>query len=133
MIGSNPYPENQPFWEAVLSDGAVVCQDDGRPGENPPSAWVRLGAYLKDSGLKIVEYGLRHGALYFPLPKNKKGYFFAKGMGCLMSSSGSIHSYLLGYQEGEEVIVYNFKIPEIAVMDKSSRPVRECAPPTFLS
>jgi hypothetical protein len=31
------------IWLVKLDDGSVIAMDDGRPGENPSSAWIRLG------------------------------------------------------------------------------------------
>ena len=35
----NQYADSNPIWIATSSDGSTVYQADGRPGEEPSSAW----------------------------------------------------------------------------------------------
>jgi len=100
------------IWIATLEDGAEIWQDDDRPGVNEPSAWIRLGKYVKASGNRIVKMQLRFRTHIITLPKGKS-YYFTKGI--LGSTASKSCSYFLcaGSQEGQEIDVRWYKTPEL--------------------
>src|SRR5688500_18570136 len=108
------YIFEQPRWIAHLSNGEKVYKDDGRPGENPPQAWLRLADYCRQTGLYLVNLTLQFRSHHeAPLPANAEGYFFRNKAEGIMNSSYTAESYLIGYQQGELLHVQQWKIPEL--------------------
>lgn len=125
---------NEHHWEVILNNGEVISQDDNAPGLWPPSAWVRLGNYLKSNPeLKIVEYGIRNNALYIPLPTYKDGYYFSKG--CLQGVGGGdlLEYYVMGYLDGGIVNNFWIRVPDLAIIERENRSEKDCCFPMLLS
>ena len=53
--------EKQSVWVATLSTGEDVIQDDDREGEEPPSAWLRLGKHCEENDCYITEMYIQNG------------------------------------------------------------------------
>jgi hypothetical protein len=70
-----------PRWKATLSDGSAVIADDDRPELAEPSAWLRLGEYLRANGLGVVDLEISFRShVEKPVPAGAAGYFFRTGL-----------------------------------------------------
>jgi len=104
----------QPRWVATLDDGRSVYQDDYRPGEDEPIAWIRLKRYLKETGKKIVGLSIQFcDNIATVAPPNAQGYYYIQG---IMNVAGdedsySIRFYTLGYVEDNIAHVQKWYIP----------------------
>src|SRR4051812_48908014 len=86
-------------WVAELSNGEKVFQDDGRPGETEPSAWIRLRKYVQENRLSIESIHLVFcDHIEEVVPRNADGYYFVqKVMAFAFSGTEStFHYYLFG-------------------------------------
>jgi hypothetical protein len=118
------------IWQCELSDGSVVSMDDGRPGIEPRSAWLRLAAYLKSSGLKIVGMWLkfRTNCDKNILPRNADGYFFSKNVIDALGRSddeggrqASPFFYIVGALVNGKIEVQRYSIPSLTLIDTEIR------------
>ena len=124
--------EEKAIWIATLSDGTKVYQDDERPGVDEPSAWIRLGHYLGESGLGIVGMELRFRSHIVPLPPDAPGYYFARGIrrDCAVGSKNK-HYLVAGVQIGDSILKRWYKTPELLMERDAIIPVDEAEPPWF--
>jgi hypothetical protein len=110
------------LWRVELTDGSVIVQDDGRPGMEPPSAWMRLQSHLNETGLGIrkmwVQFRTNH---VHCLPADAEGYFFCKSALGMLSGEESFSFYLLGHLQDEKVVVQHWKVPELILLDVEFR------------
>lgn len=115
-----------PIWIAELSNGSRVFMDDKRPGCQPPSAWLRLLAHVRDHRVTVRSLRLKFRTHeVFPLPENAPGYFFSKSM--LGILGGGTHGfYLVGHVSQEAVSVQRWKVPELYLVEQEVRAVEEC-------
>jgi hypothetical protein len=107
--------EEKVIWIAYLSDGTIVYQDDDRPKEAEPNAWLRLKYHLlhNSSPITLSRLFLRFRSHIVELPPNANGYYFSKGG---IGSTGKMASmYICGaiYKDVDEIDCIWFKIPEL--------------------
>lgn len=118
---------SQASWIAELSDGSLVYQDDGRPGqEQSRPAWLRLGDHLKATGLSIVELWLRfreHDR--HPLPRNAPGYFCRQSWGGFPSSGVTQRFLLIGYLTDSQIVVQHWSNPGLTLVEVDYRDPRD--------
>ena len=111
-------------WFAMLSDGRTVYQDDGRPGVDPHQAWLRLAAFVKETGLAIVDMGLkfRSNQVLQPVQPNADGYYFGRGA---LSGFGikTFHYYYLGSCVGDRLLVGRWVVPDLQLQEVTLRDV----------
>ena len=115
--------EEKSMWYAVLSDGVKVYQDDNRPGLSCPSAWIRLGNYVRNNNLSICEIGVKFRSHIESVAKNKDAYFFSNGV---MSWAGgkSVKTLNLGYiKDDGKFIIRKFVTPELTIEETEIREV----------
>lgn len=116
----------QPVWHARLSNGLTIIQDDGRPGMNIPSAWIRLGIYCKEQAVQIEKLWVKFRSnVVDELPEFADGYFFSKGAIKTLDSDKCLFSYLLGYQAGNQVCVNRYSTPALILVEQSWRPAED--------
>lgn len=122
------------FWQVQLSDGQVVFQDDGRPGIEPASAWIRLGNCLKQHpDIGIVRFGVYFRNNSHFLPDEKAGYYFSKGLLQGVGALNGLDYYVMGWLEHpDEVIFHWIKVPELLLINQYSKPLVECSFPTMI-
>lgn len=122
---SNPndeFIEYQPHWIVTLSDGSKIYQDDDRPGEEIPSAWVRLKEWINHSRLEgskisIIDLHLRFRSnILNPLPKNADGYFFANKIIHFVGAKEPLKFIVLGYLEDGLIKRRTIKVPELLIL-----------------
>lgn len=113
----------QALWRVLLSNGETIVQDDGRPGGEPPSAWLRLGDYVRENGLSIRKLWLqfRSNKQEQILPEDAEGYFFSKGILGSFNGGSSRHYYVLGYLSENRLYLTQIAVPELLVMEKEER------------
>ncbi len=109
-------------WEAMLTNGETIIQDDDRPGVTPNSAWERLGQYVQTTGLKIasVKLAFRDNVVR-PVPNNAEGYFFCKALGSFLEDQRSYGYFLLGYLQEGKVKLQRWSVPELVPVEVETR------------
>lgn len=113
----------QAFWTARLSNGQVIYQDDGRPGLAEPSAWLRLGDYVRASRLNIDEVWIRFRKTEKrPLPAKAEGYFFRKSLVGELSTRNNRQFFLIGYLHSGILMVQRWSVPELVLVSTEVRP-----------
>lgn len=117
----NRYADSNPIWIASLSDGSTVYQDDGRPGEEPPSAWERLGQHCKDGNLHITGMKIKNRSHVEVVGTGGDGYYFCKCAGKFMFGDDTNHSFIVGVLENGELRVRHWSLPEIIPNEFESR------------
>jgi hypothetical protein len=120
------YDQGVTLWRVQLSDGRIIVQDDGRPGEQEPSAWLRLSSYLKDNPFSIERFWLqfRSHHLLDILPLRAPGYFFSKGLAANLSGS-MVSFYQLGFIQEDRLMVGRWVVPDLVFLGWESRPIPE--------
>jgi len=120
----------QAVWQAELSSGEVVTMDDGRPGVDEPSAWVRLGHYCRRNGLRIRRLWLkfRSNVARDILPADADGYFFCKSALGMLNSADTYHFYLVGFIRDGSLTVQRWQVPELVLIESESRPIDPASP-----
>lgn len=110
-------------WRAELSDGTVATMDDGRPGCEPRSAWLRLAAHCEDRGLSVVKLWLefRSNAARDILPERADGYFFSKCVLGMFNAADTLSFYLVGSLHQGKLVVQRWKVPELLLLDVEER------------
>lgn len=106
-------------WVVELSNGETVYEDDDRPGEDPPSAWVRLRAYCHDNRLHVVGMRLQfrtHIVGVGPDEGIPDGFYFVKSAYGIMGVDGrqeNYGAYIAGYLKDGKIFVTRWKTPEL--------------------
>ena len=112
------------YWQATLSNGLVVFQDDYNPAYvQEHSAWIRLKKYCQQNKLYITNLILVFRTHIIDIPQNKDGYYFSKGVTAWCSDDKTYHQYIVGYVEDDKVYTTSYIIPELEPMFYD---VREC-------
>jgi YHS domain-containing protein len=109
----NQYADSNPIWIATLSDGSTVYQDDDRPGEEPASAWERLGLHCKNKGLYITGMKIKNRSHVEVVEKGGDGYYFCKCVGKFMFGDQTSHSFIIGTLKHNVLKVRKWNLPEI--------------------
>jgi len=113
-------------WVARLFSGSEVYMDDGRPGETPSSAWLRLKARVEKDRDPVVSLRLKFRSRWeSPLPDNAAGYYFAH---CVEKADGSPQNsyFIVGFLVGECVRLQKWAVPELIAMEYFGRGVTQC-------
>jgi len=119
-------------WVVELSNGETVWQDDGRPGLDEDSAWVRLKNYCENNG-----YTIKSMRLQFRNNKPEQvysggeSYFFSKLIRASFGTSKNdqvlnTHYYLVGMQKDGAVYIDKWLVPALVVQDTYVRSVYDC-------
>lgn len=114
------------LWRARLSDGRVIVQDDGRPGMEPASAWLRLKSHLQEhSGLSLLSLWIQFRSHHKKniLPENASGYFFCKSEIGFWGSGSSQSFYLLGALQNGVLTVQKWSVPELILVETKVREI----------
>lgn len=107
---------DETLWVATLSDGTTAYQDDGRPGLDERSAWVRLRRHCLETGVRVTGISLRfRSRTVVAAPEGAAAYFFRKNIVGFASGGANQHCYLVGWQEepGGPVKVVRWRVPEL--------------------
>lgn len=117
-------------WVVRLNNEEIIYADDDRPGEDPPSAWLRLGAYCRDNGLYIVQMWLQFRSVRIEVkPANADGYFFAKSVFAVWGDDQSYEAYVVGtLREDGKVYTTQWRVPELIRLEQGTREVEEDSP-----
>lgn len=111
-------------WIAELSNGQRVYQDDGRPGLQEYSAWIRLKDYCKQEGIYITNLYLQFRSNHVhPLPAKAEGYFFSHKSAIFSWGGETYGFYLVGHVEGDVIKVKEYKVPELILFREEERSV----------
>lgn len=116
--------KRQAIWCARLSDGTTAYMDDGRPGLEEYSAWVRLGQHCREKSLRVTDLWLkfRTNVITNIVPSNADGYCFVKKAVGTLGSSVTSHLYVLGSLQYGRLVCSEYKIPElVCVISEESR------------
>ena len=117
---------DQTGWWVELNDGQRAYMDDGRPGLQERSAWLRLIEYCKQTGLYPINFVIQFRDHAESLPAHAEGYFFSLGAlgGTQMTETFSL--FVTGYKVGNIVKVRKWKVPEIIVISDEDRLFEDC-------
>jgi hypothetical protein len=114
----------RPLWVASLSDGREFWADDGRPGAEPHSAWLRLKALVEREELRVVGLRLKFRSVQkSPLPAYADGYFFSKGLVAAMGGAQT-HFFLVGALVDGALRVQKWQVPEMILFEEEERDAR---------
>jgi len=118
------------IWIADLKDGSKVFQDDDRPGIAVPSAWVRLGNYIKEHPENpIAKMRLRFRSNIVGLPANKPFYFYSKGLLQALQQKHGLDFHIVGWPDDTGKLLCTwYKTPELAVSQSQYRTLADCKP-----
>jgi hypothetical protein len=122
-------------WVVRLNNDEIVYEDDGRAGEDPPSAWLRLGDYCRENKLHITQMWLQFRSARIEVqPANAKGYFFAKCVFAVWGDDQSYQAYVAGtLEEDGKIHTTRWRVPELLEMDRQIRDVDPENPSLILS
>lgn len=131
-LAYDDYLIDRPCWVAELSNGLTVYQDDGRPEVDPPSAWIRLRNYLKETGEYIKKMYLQFRShIETPLPEGAEGYYFSHMLLTAAGAKRNATFFVIGYLRGESIYIQKWKVPELQFVDAELRN-RHTTPPLCL-
>lgn len=133
----NRLPEDSCYWQVILKDGTVLCQDDNvKPKDGRESSWVRLGKYLKEHKLRIDRMSFHFRTNSWDLPYSKNGYYYSNGVSqSILFAKKGINYHVGGVvlDDLKNVEIYWIKIPELIVINKFMRPIEKCKFPMLLT
>ena len=109
--------QDKPIWIVTLNTGRKIFQDDGRPGEDEPSAWIRLKQYLDDNKhLYIDSISLKFGSHIINnfIPPNVPAIYFSKAIITTLDIE-SKECFIVGFQGGDvnKFFRYWYILPEL--------------------
>lgn len=113
-------------WLATLSDGSVVYQDDYRPDEVEPIAWLRLADYIRETGLKIDRLEIKFWThIEEAAPAGSAGYYWIKGVEAFQGVDRTYNYYVVGsVAEGDDFMsVTKWLVPEILPVEYEVRKI----------
>lgn len=121
------FTELKARWVAILDNGETILQDDGRPGAEPASAWLRLREYIRDDRLKIRRLYLQHRSnIVTPLPDDAAGYFFCNRAVALLFDNNTYGFYVVGYlTKDNQIETQVWKVPELLLAETGVRSAEE--------
>jgi hypothetical protein len=115
---NDPFIQDKPIWFVTLKTGKRIYQDDGRPGEEVSSAWLRLKEYCDRTGEEIETIGLKfrsHIVENF-LPRNCSQFYFCKSIVGNMEDTKEF--YIVGHRSGNPNVFFRywFAVPELELV-----------------
>ena len=117
--------EKQSVWVATLSTGEDVIQDDDREGEEPPSAWLRLGKHCEENDCYITEMYIQNGTNKIEMEKGADGYYFCKSAGGFLYGGETLHSYIIGVLNKGILRVTSWSVPQLSADFAETRDVND--------
>jgi hypothetical protein len=116
-------------WIATLSDGTSVYQDDNRPGEKQPIAWLRLASYIKDKQKELGEFGIEKLQIKFwnhieeAAPSNALAYYWINGVEAFSGATRTYYQYVVGsvVANSEKLQIIKWLVPEILPLEYEER------------
>jgi hypothetical protein len=118
----------QPRWIAHLSNGERIYKDDGRPGVEPPQAWLRLAEYCRQNHLFVVNLTLQFRSHHeAPLPANADGYYFTHRAE-VVQGFPTVESYVIGYLNEGRLLVQQWRVPELVLVGQEYRDADRAGP-----
>lgn len=116
----------RPRWIAHLSNGERIIQDDGRPGVNPPQAWLRLKEYCRQNSLSVVNLTLQFRSHHeAPLPANAEAYYFINKVAAVYGGP-TLGFFLVGaLTEDGKLRVQHWKVPELVYFGEETRKLED--------
>lgn len=105
-------------WFAKLSNEQIWTQDD----DNELSCWTTLKNHVESNNLQVCGFWLANELrIANPLPVDAQGYFFSKKVTKLMGDEDEWHSYLIGVVKNGLILVQEWKVPELILVNKETR------------
>jgi hypothetical protein len=123
------YREQNPIWITTLNNGQVVY---GAEGYDIRPTWSALQEYCDTNllSIKSLRFGFRSNM--FNLADDKDGYFFCKGIRASLSSVQQQQYWLLGYVEGDNILISKWFIPEMINVETEIRKVEDSTKPCLI-
>lgn len=116
-------------WFVSLSNGQTVYQDDNRPGEDPPQAWLRLAEYCLKNNLHIINFYIQFCShIEEAAPANALAYYYIQGVEAFASVKRTFRYYVVGaiLLDNPNILRCNrWLVPEILPLEYEERPVPE--------
>lgn len=129
---NDEFLEDKTIWIVELNNGEIVYQDDDRPGIEPPNAWIRLGHYVKEHNLRIVNMKINFRSNNFVLPSDAGGYYFAKGCGRAWGTKKTMQFYIVGVRVGDSIRCQWLRVPELIPFEYIEKDLKEAVPPFYI-
>ena len=107
------YSDSNAYWLVTLSNKETIYQDDGRPGLEIESAWIRLKQYCLENELYIVDMRVNFRSNSHLVGEFAEGFYFCKGVSGTLYSANSNNLYITGTLKGSVVEVTKWKVPEL--------------------
>jgi hypothetical protein len=119
------YLDGFPHWAVILSDDTIVFGDDGRPGESPPSAWLRLREHCREHAVHPIALYLRsHGHAVEVETGYAKGYFFAR-QACSVWGGDTTQAIITGtLGEDGRIHTHRWSVPGLDLLDEGVRDMK---------
>ena len=115
-----------PRWTADLSDGTTVYMDDGRPGVQPESAWLRLREHINTNSLRINAIWLQFRSHRFQVGwPDAEGYYFAKWIQQTWGDAHATHGFVFGEIRDGKLTTRTWKTPELVLVEGPTERNRE--------
>ena len=116
--------KDKTVWEALLSDGRTVYQDDDRPEYEEKRAWVRLQTFCKENNLYVVRVDVRFRSHFETGQQGgEEGYFFRKGVIGDWGSKKCRDFYIFGPIINNKIHITKWQVPEIIIEDREIRDI----------
>ena len=114
---TDKFLKEKTIWVAELSDGAIVYQDDGRPGLDQPSAWLRMKDYVDENNLYIENLSIKFRS-HVEKIRSGEFYHFSKAIACMVGESYEDYFIFSSLNSGKLTRVW-YMIPHILVTNKT--------------
>lgn len=115
--------KDETFWTALLSDGRSVYQDEGRPGQTEPSAWIRLQNYCKENNLYVKSMYITFRSHTERMTESNEGWFFRKGVLSWGGSGKTSNFFITGPIVNNKIYVTKWRVPEIIIEESEIRDI----------
>lgn len=122
-MSPDSFIEDKCIWEVILDNGAMVYQDDDRPGVWHRTAWIRLYDYVTQRGLYITSMRLRFRTHIVHLP-TQTTYIYRRGI--IQEFRGpETQCHVVGNIVGDQIVSVWYRVPELIVCRTTNRDVRQ--------
>lgn len=120
------------YWSAHLTNGETIYQDDDRPGEEEPKAWLRLREYVHKNSFAISYITVHfYDHVEQVTPENCDLYYFVQSAVSILHESRTYCYYIFGHScnlnkplDGNvEIETTKWIVPEIIDVEKGKRTV----------
>lgn len=111
------------YWTAELNNGLIVYQDDGRPGYEEQSAWLRLKKYCETHNLFVRKMRITFRSHTELCGESDTGFFFSLGIfaNCLVQRQQQ--RFICGPIKDGAIHITIWAVPEILSVETEIRDI----------